>query len=70
MMCAINETIFKSEIWHAGRHNNPFSHRLTTFIIAEHIVDTSVPISLLADHPNVQFNFYICGLVTCEVVMH
>jgi glucosamine-6-phosphate deaminase len=26
--------------------------------------------SLLADHPNVQFNFYRGGLGTCEVEMH
>jgi glucosamine-6-phosphate deaminase len=26
--------------------------------------------SLLADHPNVQFNFYRGGIGTCEVEMH
>jgi len=26
--------------------------------------------SLLADHPNVQFNFFRPGLGTCEVEMH
>ena len=60
----------KVSIWHAGMHDNPFGQRLTTFMIAKHIVDTSVPMSLLADHPNVQFNFYKPGLGTCEVVMH
>jgi glucosamine-6-phosphate deaminase len=60
----------KVSIWHAGRHDNPFGQRLTTFMIAHRIVDTSVPMSLLADHPNVQFNFYRPGLGTCEVEMH
>jgi glucosamine-6-phosphate deaminase len=60
----------KVSIWHAGMHDNPFGQRLTTFMISKHIVDTSVPMSLLADHPNVQFNFYRPGIGTCEVVMH
>jgi glucosamine-6-phosphate deaminase len=60
----------KVSIWHAGMHDNPFGQRLTTFMIAKNIVDTAVPMSLLADHPNVQFNFYRPGLGTCEVVMH
>jgi len=57
-------------IWHAGRHDNPFGQRLTTFMISQRMVDTSVPMSLLADHPNVQFNFYRGGIGTCEVEMH
>ena len=60
----------KVSIWHAGRHDNPFGQRLTTFMIAQRIVDTSVPMSLLADHPNVQFNFYRGGIGTCAVAMH
>ncbi|WP_018617323.1 glucosamine-6-phosphate isomerase [Segetibacter koreensis] len=60
----------KVSIWHAGMHDNPFGQRLTTFMISKNIVDTSVPMSLLADHPNVQFNFYRPGLGTCEVTMH
>ncbi len=60
----------KVSIWHAGRHDNPFGQRLTTFMIARRIVDTSVPMSLLADHPNVQFNFYRGGIGTCAVAMH
>jgi glucosamine-6-phosphate deaminase len=39
-------------------------------MIANGIVDTSVPMSLLAEHPNVQFNFYRGGLGTCDVQMH
>jgi len=60
----------KVSIWHTGRHDNPFGQRLTTWMIATRTVDTSVPMSLLADHPNVQFNFYREGLGTCEVQMH
>lgn len=57
-------------IWHAGTHDNPFGQRLTTFMISKRIPDTSVPMSLLADHPNVQFNFYRPGIGSCEAEMH
>ena len=57
-------------IWHAGNHDNPFGQRLTALMIARRIVDTSVPMSLLADHPNVQFNYYRGGIGTCDVEMH
>jgi glucosamine-6-phosphate deaminase len=60
----------KVSIWQAGAHDNPFGQRLTTWMIAHRIVDTAVPMSLLADHPNVQFNFYRHGLGVCEVEMH
>jgi glucosamine-6-phosphate deaminase len=60
----------KVSIWHAGRHDNPFGQRLTCLMIAEKIADTAVPMSLLADHPNVQFNYYRHGLGTCAVEMH
>ena len=60
----------KVSIWHAGRHDNPFGQRLTTWMISQKIVDTSVPMSLLADHPDVQFNFYRGGIGTCQVEMH
>jgi glucosamine-6-phosphate deaminase len=60
----------KVSIWHAGRHDNPFGQRLTALMIAQRIVDTSVPMSLLADHPNVQFNYYRGGLGSCAVEMH
>ncbi len=59
----------KVSIWHAGTHDNPFGQRLTTWMISQRIVDTAVPMSLLADHPNVQFNFYRHGLGTCQVTM-
>ena len=60
----------KVSIWHAGEHDNPFGQRLTTLMISERIVDTAVPMSLLAEHPNVKFNFYRGGIGTCAVEMH
>jgi glucosamine-6-phosphate deaminase len=60
----------KVSIWQAGGHDNPFGMRLTTLMIGENIPDSAVPMSLLADHPNVQFNFLRSGLGTCEVEMH
>lgn len=60
----------KVSIWHAGTHDNPFGQRLTALMISKRIIDTSVPMSLLADHPNVQFNYLRRGLGTCEVEMH
>jgi glucosamine-6-phosphate deaminase len=39
-------------------------------MISRRIVDTSVPMSLLADHPQVQFNYYRGGLGSCAVEMH
>jgi glucosamine-6-phosphate deaminase len=60
----------KISIWHAGNHDNPFGQRLTTLMISKQIPDASVPMSLLAEHPNVQFNFYRKGLGTCAVEMH
>jgi glucosamine-6-phosphate deaminase len=60
----------KVSIWHAGNHDNPFGQRLTTLMIAKRAADTAVPMSLLADHPNVQFNFYRNGIGTCDVQMH
>jgi glucosamine-6-phosphate deaminase len=60
----------KVSIWHAGTHDNAFGQRLTTWMIAQRLVDTCVPMSLLAEHPNVQFNFYRGGIGTCQVEMH
>jgi glucosamine-6-phosphate deaminase len=59
----------KVSIWHAGTHDNPFGQRLTTLMISKWIVDTAVPMSLLAGHSNVQFNFYRGGVGTCDVIM-
>jgi glucosamine-6-phosphate deaminase len=60
----------KVSIWQAGTHDNPFGMRLTTLMISKRIPDSAVPMSLLADHPNVQFNFYRHGLGTCQAEMH
>lgn len=59
----------KVSIWQAGNHDNPFGQRLTTLMIAKGVADTAVPMSLLADHPNVRFNFYRKGIGTCDVRM-
>jgi glucosamine-6-phosphate deaminase len=60
----------KVSIWHAGTHDNPFGQRLTTWMISNKIADSAVPMSLLAEHPNVQFNFYGPGIGSCDVQMH
>lgn len=60
----------KVSIWHAGTHDNAFGQRLTALMISKRITDSAVPMSLLADHPNVQFNYYIGGLGTCKTEMH
>jgi glucosamine-6-phosphate deaminase len=60
----------KISIWHPGHHDNPFGMRLTTYMISHKIPDSSVPMSLLADHPNVQFNFLRSGIGECSVEMH
>ncbi len=60
----------KISIWHAGNHDNPFGMRLTSLMISKKVPDSSVPMSLLAGHPNVQFNFYRPGIGTCDAEMH
>ena len=60
----------KVSIWQAGCHDNAFGMRLTTLMIGKKIADSAVPMSLLADHPNVQFNFYRRGVGSCAVEMH
>ncbi len=60
----------KVSIWQAGAHDNPFGQRLTALMISKGIADACVPMSLLAEHPNVQFNYYRGGLGTCAVEMH
>lgn len=60
----------KVSIWHAGCHDNPFGQRLTTLMISKRLPDSAVPMSLLADHPNVQFNFLRSGIGTCDAEMH
>jgi glucosamine-6-phosphate deaminase len=60
----------KVSIWHAGNHDNPFGLRLTALMIAKKVPDSSVPMSLLADHPQVQFNFLRSGIGSCDTEMH
>ena len=60
----------KVSIWHAGNHDNPFGFRLTTLMISKKVPDSAVPMSLLADHPNVQFNFLRSAIGTCAAEMH
>ncbi len=60
----------KVSIWQAGTHDNPLGQRLTAFMISKGLADSAVPMSLLSDHPNVQFNYYRGGLGTCAVEMH
>jgi glucosamine-6-phosphate deaminase len=60
----------KVSIWQAGMHDNPFGMRLTTLMIGKKLADSAVPMSMLALHPNVQFNFFRGGIGTCEVEMH
>ena len=60
----------KVSIWQAGTHDNPFGQRLTAFMISKGLASACVPMSLLADHSNVQFNYYRGGLGSCAVEMH
>jgi len=60
----------KVSIWHAGTHDNPFGMRLTTLMIGKQLADSAVPMSLLAEHPNVQFHFYRPAIGTCAAEMH
>jgi glucosamine-6-phosphate deaminase len=60
----------KVSIWHAGMHDNPFGMRLTSLMISKKIQDSAVPMSLLGDHPDIQFNFYRPAIGECKVEMH
>lgn len=60
----------KVSIWHAGTHDNPLGQRLTALMISKEIADSSVPMSLLSKHPNVEFHYFSGGLGSCSVEMH
>ncbi len=60
----------KVSIWQAGTHDNPLGQRLTALMISKRLADAAVPMSLLADHPNVQFHYWRGGLGSCAVEMH
>jgi glucosamine-6-phosphate deaminase len=51
-------------------HDNPFGMRLTAYMISKQIADSSVPMSLLAHHQDVRFNFYRPGIGECTTEMH
>ncbi|HEX6963789.1 MAG TPA: glucosamine-6-phosphate isomerase [Lacipirellula sp.] len=57
-------------IWQAGFHDNPFGQRLTALMISKRIPDAAVPMSLLADHPNVHFHYYRGGIGSVAAEMH
>jgi glucosamine-6-phosphate deaminase len=57
-------------IWHPGHHDNPFGIRLTALMIAKRVPDASVPMSLLADHPHVRFNYFAGGFGDVDVNLH
>lgn len=57
-------------IWQAGMHDNPFGMRLTALMISKKIPDSSVPMSLLADHPDVHFHYYRKGIGNVSAEMH
>jgi len=60
----------KVSIWHPGHHDNPFGIRLSALMISKGLVDAAVPMSLLADHPNVQFSYLRSGVGSVAVEMH
>jgi len=60
----------KVSIWHPGHHDNPFGLRLSALMISKRLPDSSVPMSLLADHPNVHFHYLRSGIGTVKVEMH
>ena len=60
----------KVSIWHPGHHDNPFGMRLSALMISKRIPDSSVPMSLLADHPNVHFHYLRSAIGEVSVEMH
>ena len=57
-------------IWQAGTHDNPFGMRLSAWMIAKHLPDSAVPMSLLADHPDVHFHYWRPAIKTVGAEMH
>jgi hypothetical protein len=57
-------------IWHAGIHDHPFGMRLTALMINKRLARSSMPMSLLVDHPNVHFHYYCLGIETIAAQMH
>ncbi len=64
---------FKAErvsIWHPGVHDNVFGMRLTALMVGKRLADSSVPVSLLCDHPDVHFHYYRPLLGSMKAEMH
>jgi len=57
-------------IWHPGYHDNAFGIRLTALMISKKIPDASVPMSLLADHPQVRFSYLRSAVGEVGIDMH
>src|SRR5438034_1177556 len=53
-----------------NRIDKPLGQRLSALMISKRIPDAAVPMSLLADHPNVHFHYYRHGLGKVEAEMH
>ena len=60
----------KVSIWHPGCHDNALGMRLTAMMISKRLPDAAVPMSLLADHPCVQFNFFRPATASVGIEMH
>ncbi|MDO5554331.1 MAG: glucosamine-6-phosphate isomerase [Planctomycetia bacterium] len=60
----------KVSIWQAGMHDNPFGMRLSAWMIAQKLPDSAVPMSLLADHPNVHFHYFRPAIKKVAAEMH
>ncbi len=63
-------TAARVSIWHAGVHDNPFGMRLTALMISKRLADSAVPMSLLADHPDVHFHYYRRAIGAVAAEMH
>ena len=57
-------------IWQAGMHDNPFGMRLSAWMISKKIPDSAVPMSLLADHPDVHFHYFRPAIKKVAAEMH
>jgi glucosamine-6-phosphate deaminase len=60
----------KVTLWQAGAHDNACGRRLPAFMISKRLADSAVPMSLLAGHPNVQFNCFRGGLGSVGIEIH
>ncbi|MDD5748682.1 MAG: glucosamine-6-phosphate isomerase [Actinomycetota bacterium] len=45
-------------IWHPGYHDGPLGIKLTAMMVSRGIIDTAVPMSVLAEHRDVHFHIY------------